>query len=264
MSRILITGSAQGLGRSTATTLLADGHQVVVHARDTSRAATLTDLVGRGAAVVVGDLASAPQTRHLADQVNQLGRMDVVIHNAGVYGDRDRHPSPEGHPRTLAVNTLAPYLLTGLIETPHRLIYLSSDMHVSGDDSLHDLDWTTRRWNSTQAYCDSKLFVTALALAIARRWPEVISHAVDPGWVPTRMGGPSASDDLDEGHLTQTWLATSDDPHATRSGQLWHHHRPAPVAAAARSIDFQDRLFARLAELTGSSSRSSGGPGRGG
>src|SRR6478736_3321037 len=149
MSRILITGSAQGLGRSAATTLLADGHQVVVHARDTSRAAALIDLVDRGAAVVVGDLASTQQSRHLADHVNQLGPMDVVIHNAGVYGDRDRdrHASPEGHPRTLSVNTLAPFLLFMLLETPDRLIYLTSDMHISGDDSLRDLDWNARRWN---------------------------------------------------------------------------------------------------------------------
>ena len=220
MSRILITGSAQGLGRNAATTLLDDGHQVVVHARSHQRAADLSDLADRGAAVVVGDLASLEQTRSLADQVNQLGRMDAVIHNAGVYGDTGRHPSPEGHPRVLTVNTLAPYLLTGLIQRPDRLIYLTSDMHTSGDDSLHDLDWSTRRWNGTQAYCDSKLFVTALALAVARRWPDVISHAVDPGWVPTRMGGPTASDDLEQGHLTQTWLATTDDPDATavRSG----------------------------------------------
>ena len=250
MARILITGSAQGLGRAAATTLLDDGHRLVVHARDRNRAAALTDLVDRGAALVVGDLSSTQQTRELADQINRLGRMDAIIHNAGVYGDRQRHPSPEGHPRLLAVNTLAPYLLTGLIERPDRLIYLTSDMHVSGDDSLDDLDWNTRRWNGTQAYCDSKLFVTALAMAIARRWPTVISHAVDPGWVPTRMGGPSASDDLEEGHLTQTWLAISEDTQATRSGQIWHHRRPAPSAAAARSIDFQDRLLIRLAELT--------------
>ena len=251
MSRILITGSAQGLGRSAATTLLANGHQLVVHARDTNRAAALTDLVDRGAAVVIGDLASAQQTRHLADQVNQLGRMDAVIHNAGVYGDRERHPSPEGHPRMLAVNTLAPYLLTGLIERPERLIYLTSDMHVSGDDSLHDLDWNTRRWNATQAYRDSKLFVTALALAAARHWPNIISHAVDPGWVPTRMGGPSATDDLEQGHLTQTWLAVNDSPDAIRSGQVWHHRRPAPIAAAAGDSSFQDRLLKQLAEITG-------------
>src|SRR6478672_4692178 len=246
MARILVTGSAQGLGRSAAADLVDQGHQVVVHVRDPDRSAAVADLAQRGAAVVVGDLASGEQTRRLADQVNELGRMDAIIHNAGVYADSDRHASPEGHPRTLAVNTLAPYLLTGLIETPDRLIYLTSDMHISGDGSLHDLDWNTRRWNGTQAYCDSKLFVTALALAIARRWPSVISHAVDPGWVPTRMGGPSASDNLEEGHLTQTWLATSDDPQATHSGQMWHHHQPAPVAAAARSIGFQDRLLIRL------------------
>ena len=169
--------------------------------------------------------------------------MDAVIHNAGVYGDRDRHPSPEGHPRMLTVNTLAPYLLTGLIERPDRLIYLTSDMHVSGDDSLHDLDWSSRRWNGTQAYCDSKLFVTALALAVARRWPDVISHAVDPGWVPTRMGGPSASDDLEQGHLTQTWLATTDDPEAMRSAARCGNtadqprSRPPPRTIAASRTD---------------------------
>ena len=140
MSRILITGSAQGLGRNAATALLDDGHQVVVHARSHHRAADLSDLAARGAAVVVGNLASLEQTRSLADQVNQLGRMDAVIHNAGVYGDTGRHPSLEGHPRVLTVNTLAPYLLTGLIQRPDRLIYLTSDMHTSGDDSLHDLD----------------------------------------------------------------------------------------------------------------------------
>ena len=251
MARILVTGSAQGLGRAAAETLLGGVHQVVVHARDSVRARTLTDLVDRGAELVVADLADATQTRQLADQVNRIGRMDSVIHNAGVYGDRDRHPNSDGHPRVLAVNTLAPYLLTSLIERPNRLIYLTSNMHVSGDDSLHDLEWASRRWNSTQAYCDSKLFVTALALAIARRWPGTISHAVDPGWVPTRMGGPSAPDDLELGHLTQTWLAVGNDPAATRSGQVWHHRRPAPVAAAAREHNFQDRLLARLAELTG-------------
>jgi len=141
--------------------------------------------------------------------------------------------------------------LTGLIHRPDRLIYLTSDMHVSGDDSLHDLDWTTRRWNGTQACCDSKLFVTALALALARRWPTVISNAVDPGWVPTRMGGPSATDDLEQGYLTQTWLATSDEPQVTRSGQVWHHHRSAPVAPSAQDPDFQDRLLTQLARLTG-------------
>ncbi len=251
VTRVLITGSAQGLGRAAAAQLLADGHQVFIHARNHERAATLSDLVGRGTSIVVGDLASQGETRDVADQVNQLGRMDAIIHNAGVYGDIPREPTSEGHPRLLAVNTLVPYLLTGLIQTPDRLIYLTSDMHVGGDDSLYDLDWATRTWDGTQAYCDSKLFVTALALAIAHRWPSVISHAVDPGWVPTRMGGPSASGDLEQGYLTQTWLATSDDPAARRSGEVWHHRLPTTTASAARSTDFQDRLLDQLADHTG-------------
>ena len=89
-------------------------------------------------------------------------------------------------------------------------------MHTSGRTSLDDLDWTTRRWDGTQAYCDSKLLVTTLAAAVARHWPDVRSNAVDPGWVPTRMGGPHATDDLALGHDTQVWLATSDEPGAPR------------------------------------------------
>ena len=251
MARILVSGSAQGLGRSTARNLIDRGHQVVVHARNPERAPVLADLVDLGAAVVVGDLANSEQTRRLADQVNRLGRMDAIIHNAAVYADSHPHPTPEGHPRTLAVNTLAPYLLTGLVERPDRLIYLTSDMHLSGDDSLRDLDWSTRRWNGTQAYCDSKLFVTTLTFAIARRWSGVLSNAVDPGWVPTRMGGPGAPDDLEEGHLTQVRLAVGDDSKAHRSGPVLHHQRTARTAPAAQDTNFQDRLLNRLAEMTG-------------
>jgi NAD(P)-dependent dehydrogenase (short-subunit alcohol dehydrogenase family) len=251
VARIFITGSAQGLGRASAATLLDEGHDVVVHARDTNRAAALGDLIDRGAAVVVGDLTDDQPTRSIADQVNQLGRMAAIIHNAGVYGDRNRIPNQAGYPSILAANALAPYMLTSLIQKPKRLIYLTSDMHISGAASLEDVDWAARRWNGTQAYCDSKLYVTALSLAIARHWPDVASHAVDPGWVPTRMGGPAAPDDLDEGHRTQTWLAVSDDSEATNSGSVWHHRRPAPIATAARDIGFQERLLKRLAVVTG-------------
>lgn len=156
----------------------------------------------------------------------------------------------------VAVNTVAPYLLTCLMDRPARIVYLTSDMHLSGDDSdagVDDLDWVRRRWNSTQAYCDSKLLGTAVTFAVARRWPGLIANAVDPGWVPTRMGGPGAPDDRRKGHLTQTWLATSADPEALSSGHVWHHRRHARAAAAATRTDFQDRVLDRLARLTGTS-----------
>ena len=225
MARIFITGSTDGLGCAAAKTLIDEGHQVVMHARSRERASALDHLASRSAGVIIGDLGSAADTRSIAQQVNAIGPMDAVIHNAGTSSTKGRSPTPEGHPTILAVNTLAPYMLTALIDRPHRLVYLSSSMHRSGTSSLRDIDWRERRWNSSQAYSDSKLYLTALAFAVARRWP-LLSNAVDPGWVPTKMGGAHAPDDFEQGYLTQTWLAVSDDPAATVSGRYWHHRRP--------------------------------------
>jgi NAD(P)-dependent dehydrogenase (short-subunit alcohol dehydrogenase family) len=201
--------------------------------------------------VVIGDLSSAAETRELADQVNEIGRMDAVIHNAGVFLEPSRSTTADGHPKTLAVNTLAPYLLTVLIDRPDRLIYLSSGLHHTGAGSLRDIDWTGRQWNATQAYAESKLQVTALALTLARAWPDVLSNAVDPGWVPTKMGGPAATGDLERGYLTQTWLAVSNDTAATVGGGYWYHRQRQAPAAEARDPAFQDQLMDRLAALTG-------------
>jgi NAD(P)-dependent dehydrogenase (short-subunit alcohol dehydrogenase family) len=251
MRRIFITGSTDGLGRAAAAALMGEGHQVVLHARSKQRAAALDDLAPRAAGVVIGDLASAAETRSLADQVNKIGRMDAVIHNAGVFREPTRGQTPEGHAKLLAVNVLAPYLLTGLIERPDRLIYLSSGMHFGGEGPLRDIDWKTRDWDAFRAYSESKLFITAFAFAVARHWPTILSNAVDPGWVPTKMGGAGAPDDLEQGHATQTWLATSEDAAAKTSGAYWHHREPRKPAAQTLDVRFQDELVGKLAELTG-------------
>ena len=251
MRRVFITGSTDGLGRAAARQLIEEGHQVVLHARSAERARVLADLAPRAAGVAIGDLASATELRSLAEQVNKIGRMDAIIHNAGVYREGARGNTPEGHAKILAVNTLAPYLLTKLVERPDRLVYLSSSMHRGGDGSLRDIDWQERRWDANTAYSESKLHLTALAFSVARHWPKVLSNAVDPGWVATRMGGPGAPDDLEEGHRTQTWLATSDDAAAKTSGGYWYHRARRQAAAEAGDTEFQDRLVARLAELTG-------------
>src|SRR3954467_12981812 len=169
MSRILITGSADGLGRAAAETLLGDGHQVIVHARSAERLAAVEPLISRGASAVVGDLSEADQTPAIADQVNRLGPVDAVIHNAGVIRG----------PHILPVNAVAPYLLTALIERSQRLAYLSSAMQEGGRATGDGLGWGGHR--PTASSSDSKLLVTTLAMAVARLWPDVASNAVDPG-----------------------------------------------------------------------------------
>jgi NAD(P)-dependent dehydrogenase (short-subunit alcohol dehydrogenase family) len=241
MARVLITGSADGLGQAAARDLVAEGHEVVVHARSAERLASIESIIGGGAAAVVGDLSDLDQTRSVADQVNRLGRLDAVIHNAGVL--RGSHILP--------VNVVAPYLLTALIERPQRLVYLSSDMHEGGRASVADLDWSGRR--PTASYSDSKLLLTSFAMAVARLWPDVYSNAVDPGWVPTKMGGPGAPDDLRLGSLTQEWLATSDAPEARTTGGYWYHQRRRTPHRAALDPRFQDELLAALARFTGAS-----------
>ncbi len=252
MARVLVTGSADGLGQMAARLMVADGHRVVLHARSSERASQALAAVPGAETAVIGDLSSIRETRDVADQANGLGKFDAVIHNAGVgYRERRRIETVDGLPHVFAVNTLAPYILTALIDKPQRLIYLSSGMHRSGDSSLRDLLWKERAWNGSSAYADTKLHDVILAFAVARRWPDVFSNALEPGWVPTRMGGPGAPDDLDEGPKTQVWLATSDEPAARVSGQYFYHMRRRSADPAASSPAIQDRLLAECELLSG-------------
>src|ERR1700721_258294 len=185
MARIFITGSSDGLGLMAARRLIEKGHSVVLHARSQQRADEAQNKLSSAESVVVGDLTSITQTRHVADQVNQLGTFDAVIHNAGIgYREPTRVVTEDGLSHVLAVNTIAPYILTALITRPKRLVFLSSVLHQAGDPSLSDLTWADRPWSGRQAYCDTKLHDVLLAFAISRQWPRVLSNALEPGWVP--------------------------------------------------------------------------------
>jgi NAD(P)-dependent dehydrogenase (short-subunit alcohol dehydrogenase family) len=251
MSRIFITGSSDGLGLMAARLLADEGHQVTLHARNDARAEDTRRSLPQAEAVLVGDLSSIAGMRSVAEQLNALGRFDAVIHNAGVgYRESRRVETVDGLSHLFAVNVLAPYLLTALITPPDRLIYLSSGMHTGGSAALNDPQWTARRWNGSQAYSDSKLLDVVLAFAVARQWPRVLSNALEPGWVPTKMGGAGAPDDLSLGAVTQAWLAVSDDKAAKVTGQYFYHQQPRRVHAAARRTELQDELLAYCAGLT--------------
>jgi NAD(P)-dependent dehydrogenase (short-subunit alcohol dehydrogenase family) len=244
MASVFITGSSDGLGRMAAQLLIEQGHGVVLHARNEQRGREAQSAVPRAEAVVIGDLTNLTKTRGVAEQVNALGSFDAVIHNAGIgYREPRRIATEDGLPHVFAVNTLAPYILTALIRKPKRLIYLSSGLHKSGDASLKDLAWEQRPWQGQQAYSDTKLHDVLLAFAIARRWPDVLSNAVEPGWVATKMGGAGAPDDLDAGHRTQVWLAVSDDPAATVTGEYFYHMRHRTPNPASRDAEQQQKLL---------------------
>ena len=251
MARVFVTGSTDGLGLMAARLLAETGHTVVLHARNAARAADARRTLPGCEAVVVGDLASLSETRGVADQVNRLGRCDAVIHNAGV-GLRERlERTTEGLPHVFAINVLAPYVLTALVERPKRLVYLSSGMHRGADHDLGDIDWRKRRWEGSAAYSESKLHDVLLAFAVARRWPGVLSNAVNPGWVATRMGGPGAPDDMDDGRRTQVWLAVSDDPGALVTGQYLRHMKPQQPDPAVRDARRQDELVELCRRFSG-------------
>jgi NAD(P)-dependent dehydrogenase (short-subunit alcohol dehydrogenase family) len=188
--------------------------------------------------VVTADLASIDETKRLASNVNALGKFDAVIHNAGLY-----QASAE---EIFAVNTLAPYILTCLIQRPKRLIYLSSGMHLQGRAKLESIKTNISRIT----YSDSKLHVLMFCTAVARKWPEVYANAVDPGWVPTKMGGQGAPDDLQKGYQTQAWLAVSDDEKAKVSARYFHHQEESRHNPEADDVQLQERFLSLCKEIT--------------
>jgi NAD(P)-dependent dehydrogenase (short-subunit alcohol dehydrogenase family) len=251
MARVFVTGSSTGLGLMAGQLLVEQGHEVVLHARDAVRAAQTRAGLGRDAPVVTGDVSTIAAMRSVAEQANRAGPYDAVIHNVAV-GYRERQSkTADGLPHLFAINTLAPYVLTALIERPKRLVYLSSGMHRSADANLQDLTWKQRSWAGAQAYAESKLHNTLLAFAVARRWPDVHSNALEPGWVATRMGGAGASDDLDQGHRTQVWLAVSGDKAARVSGEYFYHMQKRAPNPEARDKALQDGLIEACRKLSG-------------
>ena len=236
MSKIFITGSTDGLGFLAAQQLIKENHQVYVHARNSSRAEYVLNNLPDVANVLVADLSDLNETKQLASNLNDLGKFDTIIHNAGVLSASSKV--------IFTVNTLAPYVLTSLVEMPKRLIFLSSSMHKGGSPLLKLSD------TNYVSYSDSKLHITTFMKTVARFFTDVYVNAIDPGWVPTKMGGASATDDLQKGYETQTWLASSQDKRALVSGCYFYHKKQKTPKQDVNNIDFQKKLLDLCETLT--------------
>jgi NAD(P)-dependent dehydrogenase (short-subunit alcohol dehydrogenase family) len=247
MARIFITGSADGLGQLAATSLINLGHQVVLHARNADRAKQAMQQTPGAEDVLIADLSRMNETKALASKVNAAGKFDAVIHNAGVYQVPKNSISADGLPVLFAVNSLAPYILTCLIKKPERLIYLSSGMHRQGNADPDMLSVKNRQ----VTYSDTKLHDVILSMAVARKWTTVCSNAVDPGWVPTKMGGAGAPDNLEKGYQTQVWLAVSNDAEARVSGHYFHHKKQAHYLPAAKDVAVQEKFLGLCERISG-------------
>ena len=250
MSRIFITGSSDGLGLLSAKALVSMGHRVVVHARNEDRAKSVIKEVPDAEKVIIGDFSSIAETKNIAQQINELGKCNAIIHNAGIYQVPDRSMSKDGLPLIFAVNSLAPYILTALINRPERLIYLSSGLHRQGNANIDRLN-TIAEGKIFPSYSDSKLHDLILAFAVARKWPEICSNAIDPGWVPTKMGGRNAPDDLKTGYETQVWLAISTDKEVMQSGCLFHHKKVINCNPQGNDVNIQEKFLSLCEQITG-------------
>ncbi|KAJ6544126.1 hypothetical protein B0H19DRAFT_1169710 [Mycena capillaripes] len=231
--RFFITGSSDGLGLLTARRLLSSGHSVVLHARSPARAAETRAKCPSASAILVGDLASLPETKTLAEEANKLGPYDAVLHNAGVYSGAS----------VFAVNTLAPYVLTCLMAKPKRLLFVSSGMHFSGRATLD---------GERTGYGDSKLHDVMLAKIFARRWKDVASFSVDPGWVPTKMGGSGAPGSLDAAVDTFTMVSLGEGvATSANTGAYLKDSRVQNPSALALDEGLQDKLVEALEKIGG-------------
>lgn len=233
MAKIFITGSTDGLGMLAAKQLIKVGNDVYLHARNESRAIDARVQVPYAKEILIGDLASKSEVKNLARQMNEIGPFDTVIYNAGISSNDKRS--------IFKVNVLAPYMLTALTTKPKRIIYISSGMHKGAKLDLDNLE------NDTD-YSSSKLQILMLTKVLSRKW-KVAVNAVDPGWVPTKMGGPNANDDLIEGYTSQVWLATLDDPKVT--GKYFYHMRPDDYDKRVDNVALQDEFLEKIASISG-------------
>ena len=252
MARIFITGSTDGIGLAAAKILSELGHRITLHARNADRASQAKKAVPKAEGVLIGDISTIAGAKDLAAKAKAAGPWDAVVHNAGLGPSNGSNMTSDGFQSTFAVNSLAPYILTSLMDKPKRLLYVTSVLHSGGDDSLDDITWAKRNWSSLQAYSDSKLQNVMLANAVARAWPDVQSCAHDPGWVQTKLGGYGAPGTTSApAKAIAAFAAGESDIVGNKSGVYFNPQGAGSPHRVATDTGKQDRFVGICEKLSG-------------
>ena len=270
----VVTGASSGIGKAAAIALARLGATVIAVCRDQARgAAALADI---GAAATAGqpaleltDLSSQRQVRDLAERLATLDRIDILINNAGSVNGQ-RSVTEDGIERTFAVNHLAPFLLTHLLQpalqanAPARVVTVASTAHHGAALDLDDVN-AERRYLPMLSYANSKLANILFTRELARRLNRtgVTANCLHPGTIRTRFGDsgshalrlglaiarpflPSAA----HGARTAVYLASSPDLDG-RTGGYYVNRRLREPSRTARDDDLARRLWDLSEQLTG-------------
>ncbi|KAF7720207.1 Short-chain dehydrogenase/reductase (SDR) family protein [Penicillium ucsense] len=253
MVRILITGSSDGLGLEAARQLIQRNHTVYLHARNQQRAEEARAKCPGAAGVLIADLTTMAETKKLAEEANAIGTFDAVILNAGMFHGDYRKTPDFGMPALAFVNVIALYSLVCLLNRPKRLILISSTLHKQAKTDLKDPFWLERGekgFQVFQAYCDSKFHVLLLAKAAARRFKGTSVTAVHPGWIQTKMGGESATDNMQDGIDTYLMLAEGDYDQSLTGVYFEPKRKLAGSLPAGDDENLQEQMVQACEELT--------------
>ena len=263
----VVTGANSGIGKATAQGLAAAGATVVMVCRDAARGAAAQQEIrtasgNQAVELYQADLASLADVRRLAAKlVADHPRIDVLINNAGVMLEK-RQMSADGFELQLAVNHLAPFLLTRLLQpalmaaAPSRVINVSSRVHSMGRIDFDDLQ-CTRKYKMFAAYGQSKLACVMTTYALAERWQPlgITVNCLHPGVIDTHLGGmPDFVKKLlpkaDKGARTSLHLAMAPEL-ADVTGVYFSNCKPAKSSARSHDRAVRERLWQETERLVG-------------
>ena len=269
----VVTGATSGIGKAAAAALARLGATVVLIGRDRGRTEAVAAEIGLASTAPplteIADLASLEQVRGLAERVAGLGRIDVLVNNAGVVLG-ERRITADGFEHVFAVNHLAPFLLTSLLlpqlaaSAPARVVTVASDAHSAARLDLSDPN-LEHGWDSWRSYANSKLANILFTRELARRLEGtgVTASCAHPGVVRTgfgresrpllRLGLKVARPFLlspERGADTIVYLASSPDV-ADQAGQYYVKRRPREPSVAARDDTSARQLWEISEKMTG-------------